>query len=214
MTENRTTDETTDETTDRKKGETTKPSADEVIAATRDWLEKAVIGLNLCPFAKAVYVKEQVRYVVSEATHLDGYLEDIDREIEFLAAADPQQVDTTLIMHASLLGDFLDFNDVLDLVDDAVTEHGHEGVLQVAAFHPLWQFADTEPDDIGNFTNRAPFPTIHLLREASVTRAVDAFPEAESIYERNIDTLEKLGLDGWRALGLPVGLRSAPDSKS
>jgi hypothetical protein len=185
---------------------------DDVIAATRDWLEKAVIGLNLCPFAKAVYVKEQVRYVVSEAKHLDGFLEDIDREIGFLAAADPQQIDTTLIMHApsqaGFLDDFLDFNDVLDLVDEAVTEQGQEGVLQVAAFHPRWQFADTEPDDIGNYTNRAPFPTIHLLRETSVTRAVDAFPEAESIYERNIATLEKLGIDGWRALGLPDGRRA------
>lgn len=180
---------------------------EEVIAATRNWIEKAVIGLNLCPFAKAVYVKEQVRYVASEAKHLDGLLEDIDREISFLAEADPQQIDTTLIMHASLLGDFLDFNDFLDIVDDAVSELGHEGVIQVAAFHPQWQFAETEPDDIGNYTNRAPFPTIHLLREASVTRAVDAFPEAESIYERNIETLQKLGIDGWRALGLPDGRR-------
>ena len=180
---------------------------DEIIAATRHWLEKAVIGLNLCPFAKAVYVKEQVRYVVSEAKHLDGLLEDIDREIDFLAQADPAAVDTTLIMHASLLEDFLDFNDFLDIVDEAVSEQGHEGVIQVAAFHPQWQFADTEPDDIGNYTNRAPFPTIHLLREASVTRAVDAFPEAESIYERNIETLNRLGLDGWRALGLPDGSR-------
>jgi hypothetical protein len=187
---------------------------EDVIATTRDWLEKAVIGLNLCPFAKAVYVKEQVRYVVSEAKHFDGFLEDIDREIDFLAGADPQQVDTTLIMHASLLEDFLDFNDFLDLVDEAVTEHGFEGVIQVAAFHPHWQFADTEPDDIGNFTNRAPFPTIHLLREASVTRAVDAFPEAESIYERNIETLEKLGIDGWRALGLPVGRPAGSGTKS
>lgn len=181
---------------------------DEVVAATRHWIEQAVIGLNLCPFAKAVYVKEQVRYVVSEAKHLDGFLEDIDREIAFLAGADPQQIDTTLIMHASLLADFLDFNDFLDIVDQAVSDLGHEGVIQVAAFHPLWQFAGTEPDDIGNYTNRAPFPTIHLLREASVTRAVDAFPEAESIYQRNIDTLHRLGLDGWRALGLPDGRRS------
>ncbi|HEY9193635.1 MAG TPA: DUF1415 domain-containing protein [Methyloversatilis sp.] len=178
-----------------------------VIAATRLWLEKAVIGLNLCPFAKAVYVKELVRYVVSEAKHFDGFLQDIDDEIAFLAAADPEQVDTTLIMHAGLFEDFLDFNDFLDLVDHAVTELGHEGVIQVAAFHPQWQFADTEPDDIGNYTNRAPFPTIHLLREASVTRAVDAFPEAESIYERNIETLHKLGIAGWRALGLPDGRR-------
>lgn len=182
-------------------------NTEDVVAAMRDWLEKAVIGLNLCPFAKAVYVKEQVRYVVSEAKHLDGFLEDIDREIDLLAAADPQQIDTTLIMHPTLLEDFLDFNDFLDIVDEAVTEHGQEGVIQVAAFHPRWQFADTEPDDIGNYTNRAPFPTIHLLREASVERAVEAFPEAETIYERNIATLEKIGLEGWRALGLPDGRR-------
>ncbi|WP_018413441.1 DUF1415 domain-containing protein [Methyloversatilis thermotolerans] len=182
-------------------------NTEDVVAAMRDWLEKAVIGLNLCPFAKAVYVKEQVRYVVSEAKHLDGFLEDIDREIDLLAAADPQQIDTTLIMHPTLLEDFLDFNDFLDIVDEAVTEHGLEGVIQVAAFHPRWQFADTEPDDIGNYTNRAPFPTIHLLREASVERAVEAFPETETIYERNIATLERIGLEGWRALGLPDGRR-------
>lgn len=157
---------------------------DEIIAATRDWIEKAVIGLNLCPFAKAVYVKEQVRYVVSEAKHLDGLLEDIDREIDFLAAADPQQVDTTLIMHASLLGDFLDFNDFLDIVDEAVSEQGHEGVIQVAAFHPQWQFAETEPDDIGNYTNRAQYRNAaqaghrRLARARAAGRATRALSRA------------------------------------
>jgi len=171
-----------------------------VIAATREWLEKAVIGLNLCPFAKAVYVKNQVRIVVSGAKHLDGLLEDLDRELDFLAAADPDEVNTTLLIHPTLLPDFLDFNDFLQLVEAAVEEHELEGVIQVASFHPQFQFEGTEPDDMGNFTNRAPFPTLHLLREASIERAVAAFPEAETIFERNIETLEKLGPAGWQGL--------------
>lgn len=173
---------------------------EEVIAATREWIEKAVIGLNLCPFAKAVYVKNQLRLVVSRAPHLDGLLEDLDRELDFLAAADPEAVDTTLLIHPSLLADFLDFNDFLQLADAAVDEHGLNGVIQIASFHPQFQFADTDPDDIGNYTNRSPFPTLHLLREASIARAVEAFPEAETIYERNIKTLVALGHAGWDAL--------------
>lgn len=172
----------------------------EVIAAMREWLEKAVIGLNLCPFAKAVYVKNQVRFVVSTARSLDGWLEDLDRELDFLAAADPETIDTTLLIHPTLLPDFLDFNDFMQLAEAAVDEHGLEGVIQIASFHPRFQFEGTAPDDLGNYTNRAPFPTLHLLREASITRAVAAFPEAETIYQRNIETLEELGQSGWDAL--------------
>jgi hypothetical protein len=174
---------------------------DEVLAAMRQWLEKAVIGLNLCPFAKSVYVKNQVRFVVSEANHLDGLLEDLDRELDFLAAADPALIDTTLLIHPTLLPDFNDFNDFTIIAEAAVEEHGLEGVLQVASFHPAFQFAGTEPDDISNYTNRAPFPTLHLIREASIARAVEAYPDAEAIYGRNIETLNNLGLAGWRALG-------------
>lgn len=172
----------------------------DVVAAMREWIEKAVIGLNLCPFAKAVYVKNQVRYVVSRAPHLDGFLEDLDRELDFLAAADPEEIDTTLLIHPSLLPDFLDFNDFMQLAEAAVDEHGLDGVIQIASFHPAFQFEGTDPDDIGNYTNRAPFPTLHLLREASIARGVAAFPEAETIYERNIETLQKLGIAGWNAL--------------
>ena len=171
-----------------------------VIAAMREWIEKAVIGLNLCPFAKAVYVKNQVRYVVSSARHLDGFLEDLDRELDFLVAADPDEIDTTLLIHPTLLPDFLDFNDFMQLADAAIDEHGLDGVIQIASFHPRFQFEGTEPDEMGNYTNRAPFPTLHLLREASIERAVAAFPEAETIYQRNIETLEQLGLEGWQAL--------------
>ena len=175
---------------------------EEVIAATREWIEKAVIGLNLCPFAKSVYVKNQVRIVVSDARHIDGFLEDLDRELDYLAAIDPETTDTTLLIHPTLFPDFLDFNDVHQIADEAVVEHELDGVIQIASFHPEFQFADTAPDDITNYTNRAPFPTLHLIREESLDKAVEAFPEAEMIFERNIETMKKLGLAGWLALGM------------
>ena len=182
-----------------------------VIAETRDWIEKAVIGLNLCPFAKSVYVKNQVRIVVSNARHIDAFLEDLDRELDHLAEVDPEVTDTTLLIHPTLFPDFLDFNDVHQIADEAVAEHELEGVIQIASFHPQYQFEGTEPDDITNYTNRAPFPTLHLIREESLDRAVEAFPDAEMIYERNMETLRKLGLAGWLALGLhtPEATRNA-----
>lgn len=171
-----------------------------VIAATRTWLERAVIGLNLCPFAKAVHVKEQIRYVVSAATTPEELLADLVRELEVLAEASAEKIDTTLLIHPQVLGDFLDYNDFLDLADDALEELQLDGILQIASFHPDYQFDGTEPDDIENFSNRAPFPTLHLLREDSIEQAVAAFPDAADIYERNIETLKKLGVEGWRKL--------------
>ena len=167
---------------------------------TRHWLERAVIGLNLCPFAKAVHVKEQIRWVESPAESPEQLLEDLVRELQFLAAADPAQVETTLLIHPYVLADFLDYNDFLDVADAAVESLGLAGVLQVASFHPDYQFAGTAPDDVENLSNRSPYPTLHLLREASIDAAVAAFPEAASIYERNIETLRRLGLQGWRRL--------------
>ena len=177
------------------------PLSDEtVIAATQAWLEKAVIGLNLCPFAKAVHVKRQIRYVVSHAGTEEALVEDLLHELQLLASADPGDIETTLLVHPRVLGDFLDYNDFLDIADAAVDELELGGVLQVASFHPQYQFADSHPDDMGNFSNRAPYPTLHLLREDSVDKAVAAFPEADRIFETNIATLEKLGPAGWAAL--------------
>jgi hypothetical protein len=167
---------------------------------TRAWLEKAVIGLNLCPFAKAVHTKGQIRWVLSEATDPKTLLLQLVEELQHLAEADPEVVDTTLIVHPQVLQDFYDFNDFLGVAEDTLAELDLEGVLQIASFHPQFLFADAEPDDIGNATNRAPFPTLHLLREDSIERAVQAFPEAETIYERNIATLQRLGPEGWRKL--------------
>lgn len=171
-----------------------------VIAAMREWLEKAVIGLNLCPFAKAVHVKRQIRYVVSQAATEEALVEDLLHELQLLASADPGDVETTLLVHPRVLGDFLDYNDFLDIADAAVEELGLDGVLQVASFHPHYQFADSGADDMANFSNRAPYPTLHLLREDSVDKAVAAFPDADRIYEANIETLRGLGPDGWKRL--------------
>jgi hypothetical protein len=177
-------------------------SDEEVLARTRAWLEKAVIGLNLCPFAKAVYVKQQVRLVVSQARHVDDLLEELDRELDLLVQTPPEQIDTTLIVHPTLFPDFLDFNDFLEFADRVLEEHGLEGVIQIASFHPQFQFEGTEPEDMGNYTNRAPYATLHLLREDSVERAVDGLADPDAIYQDNIRTLEKLGLEGWKKLGL------------
>jgi uncharacterized protein len=176
------------------------PSPEFVIAETRAWVQRAVIGLNLCPFAKAVEAKGQARYVVSEATDDEGLLAALCAEMHLLAAADPAEVDTTLLIHPRVLNDFLDYNEFLDAADAAVEELGYAGVLQVASFHPDYQFDGTAPDDVSNATNRSPYPTLHLLREDSVDRAVMAFPEAESIFEDNMRTLDALGAEGWAAL--------------
>ena len=175
---------------------------EQVLKKTKHWLEAAVIGLNLCPFAKAVYVKNQVRLVVSKARHADDLLEELDRELDLLVATPASEIDTTLLIHPTLFEDFLDFNDFLEVAEGVVDEHGLEGVIQLASFHPRFQFDGTEADDISNYTNRAPFAILHLLREDSVERAVEAFPQADAIFDVNIGTLEKLGRTGWKALGL------------
>ncbi len=173
-----------------------------IIAATQLWLEKAVIGLNLCPFAKAVHVKKQIRYVVSSATTPDALLEELIAELRTLQDTDPEQIDTTLLIHPDVLTDFLDYNGFLDTVDLATAEPEFNDEFQVASLHPHYQFAGTKFDDIENYTNRSPYPTLHLLREASVDRAVDAFPDADHIADVNIETMNKLGHEGWEKLGL------------
>jgi hypothetical protein len=175
-------------------------SDDEVIAATRRWLEKAVIGLNLCPFAKAVHAKGQVRYRVSAAQSVDALVEDLMAELKGLEAADPAAVDTALLIHPRVLGDFDDYNDFLDIADTLLDELDLTGVLQIASFHPQYRFAGTSPDAIENYTNRSPFPLLHLLREDSVERAVTTYPDVADIPERNIVTMNRLGIEGWNAL--------------
>ncbi len=183
-------------------------SDDRVIAATQDWLLKAVIGLNLCPFARAVYAGGRIRFALSRAVTPEALLEDLAEELQRLAATDEAETDTTLLIHPQVLGDFLDYNDFLEVADALVADLGYEGILQVASFHPQYQFADTETGDIGNFTNRSPYPTLHLLRESSVERAVESHPDTDRIYRENIETLRRLGHEGWDRLNIG---RPAPE---
>lgn len=177
-------------------------AAETVISDTVRWLERAVIGLNLCPFAKAPHVKRQIHYAVSVATDTQGLRGELARELQDLAAAKPEVRETTLLIVSQLLADFLDYNDFLDVADAVLVELALEGDIQIASFHPDYQFGGTDPDDITNFTNRSPYPTLHLIREASIDRAVEAFPEAETIFEANMANLEKLGLNAWQALNV------------
>ncbi|AKM32493.1 peptidase [Pandoraea faecigallinarum] len=170
---------------------------DAVIAATRHWLTRAVIGLNLCPFAKAVHVKDQIRYVVSAAHDMEGALLDLEKELRWLSEADPRAVDTTLLILPQALLDFHEYNDALFFAGRMLRQLRLEGELQIASFHPDYQFEGTAPDDVENFTNRSPYPILHLLREASIDRAVDAFPEAETIYARNEALMRKMGAAGY-----------------
>lgn len=177
-------------------------SSQVAINDTRAWLERAVIGLNLCPFAKGVHVKGQVHYAVSHATTSQALLQDLESELKQLLALDASARDTTLLILTEGLADFLDFNDFLADADRALVDLELDGILQIAPLHPLFQFAGTTEDDITNYTNRSPYPTLHLLREDSIDRAVAAFPDAESIYEVNMQTMERLGVEGWAALGV------------
>jgi hypothetical protein len=169
---------------------------------TRRWLERAVIGLNLCPFAKAVHVHNQVHFALTEQTEFAAVLEDLGRELADLLEQPPSVRETTLLIVSGGFGEFLVFNELVRAGERLIARRGLEGVVQLASFHPAFIFAGTEEDDLTNLTNRSPHPTLHLLREASIERAVAAFPRAEDIYQANMRTVARLGHDGWRALGL------------
>ncbi len=175
-------------------------SGGEAIAKTREWLEKAVIGLNLCPFAKPVYSGERIRFVVSEAQSAVALMDKLADELQALQAADPQLCETTLLIHPLVLQDFLDYNDFLEAAEALIEELGLEGEIQLASFHPDYQFDGSAPDDIENFSNRSPYPMLHLLREESVGRAVAAVQDTDAIFERNMATLRALGHAGWHSL--------------
>jgi hypothetical protein len=178
-----------------------------VVDDTRRWLLRAVIGLNLCPFAKAVEAKGQVHYAVSRSVGFKDLLADFGQELKDLAALETATRDTTLLIAPDALVEFLEFNDFLTQADRLMAKLGFAGILQIASFHPQYEFADAKADDVTNFTNRAPYPTLHLLREESLDRAVKAFPQAVAIFQANIDTMERIGQAGWDALGVGASAR-------
>lgn len=182
-----------------------------MVADTRVWLERAVIGLNLCPFARAEHVNKRIRYRVSHAATTRTLLTHLSAELQALALADPAVCETTLLIHPWVLQDFMEFNEFLSRAENQLRRLGYEGIFQLATFHPQYQFAGSTPNDITNFTNRSPYPTLHLLREASIARAMAGHADATPIVERNLATLRKLGHAGWRRLKIP-GASSEPQS--
>jgi len=179
------------------------------IEDTQKWLMEAVIGLNLCPFAKAVVVKDRVRYRVCLSSVSQDVLQMLADELQFLVSADASVVETTLLIAPYAFPDFLDFNEFLGECNTLLESQGLEGELQVADFHPDYQFAGEAPDAMGHFTNRAPYPTLHLLRESSLDEAVAVYPDAALIFERNIASLESLGVQGWADLGVIARLKGS-----
>ena len=177
-----------------------------VLDDTRRWVQRAVIGLNLCPFAKSVEVNQRLRVVASPARTPEDLLKELAHELLALNRADPDETETTLIVHPWVLNDFLDFNDFLGAADALVDDLELDGVLQVASFHPDYQFEGTDADDVDNLSNRSPYPTLHLLREESIERAIESMPDTDAIYEANIDTLRRIGRKGWDALDLDAKL--------
>ena len=170
----------------------------ETIASTRKWVEDVVIGYNLCPFAKRELVRNRVRFVVSEAKTEDELLQALHSELQRLE--DEQEIETTLLIHPGVLEAFGPYNEFLDAADGLLAYLEMEGVYQIASFHPDYQFEGTDPDAAENYTNRSPFPMLHLLREASLEGAIDSYPDVDAIPQRNIELMEKLGAERMRKI--------------
>lgn len=176
------------------------PNPETIIARTRCWIEKAVVALNLCPFAKNPVEGGQVRYVVSKAIDEATLLAEMQQELEHLRATDPAAVETTVLIHPYVLSDFYDYNDFLGIVDAFLEQEGYSGEFQVASLHPDYQFAGTELEDAENYTNRSPYPILHLLREELLEKAILSYARPDKIPERNIRTMEKLGSEKMREM--------------
>jgi hypothetical protein len=170
----------------------------EIVEATRRWVEQVVVAFNLCPFAKRELVKDRVRFVVSKAKDEATLLDELAHELALLNV--DEAVETTLLIHPQVLQDFYHYNDFLEAADELLVDMNLEGVYQVASFHPDYQFGGTEPDDVENYTNRSPYPMLHLLREDSLSEAIDNYPEVDLIPERNIDCMNEQGLEKMQTL--------------
>lgn len=163
------------------------------IAQTRYWLENVVLKHNLCPFAHKPFNGGQIRYVVTDSARVEFLLDDLRQELAYLHTVPAAEVETTLLIHPAVLEDFYDYNDFLDVVDALLVQEGYEGEFQVASFHPDYQFAGTRAEDAENYTNRSPYPMLHLIREDSLTQAVAHYPKVDTIPQRNIETMNALG---------------------
>lgn len=163
------------------------------VGETRRWIETFVIGLNLCPFARKVFVDDTIRYAVSAASETEELLNDLTRELRHLVDRPITEVETAILIHPGVFQDFLDYNDFLSDADELLESLGLTGVVQIASFHPQYQFAGTSPDAVENDTNRSPYPMLHLLREESITKVAGDPAALDAIPARNVETLRALG---------------------
>jgi hypothetical protein len=169
-----------------------------VIGKTRQWIENVVVGLNFCPFAKRELRRDAVRFTVNASGDMGDALQRLIAECGFLDAN--PETETALLILPEGFTDFLDYLDLAGLAEDLLAEQGYEGVYQVASFHPDFCFADAEPDDAANYTNRSPYPMLHLLREASLDTAIGNYPDIDSIPDNNMKKARALGVDFFRDL--------------
>ncbi|HWG47433.1 MAG TPA: DUF1415 domain-containing protein [Gemmataceae bacterium] len=163
------------------------------IDATRRWISSVVIGLNLCPFARRVFEEDKIRYIVTEAEDEESLLKNLTDEVKILASSPISHVETTMLIHPGVLGNFLDYNDFLGVAEQRVRNLGLRGIIQIASFHPAYQFAGTDADAVENYTNRSPHPMLHLLREESITKVATGSDDLLEIPLRNIETMRGLG---------------------
>lgn len=171
------------------------PNAADIEAQTRCWLEQRVLKDNLCPFAHQPYQQHRIRFIVTDSARPEYLLEDLLSELQHLRDTPVSELETTLLIHPGVLEDFNDYNNFLDLADKLLVQEGFEGEFQIASFHPDYQFADTAADDAENYTNRSPWPMLHLLREASLEKAIAAHPDVAAIPQRNIAHMQTLGAE-------------------
>ncbi|MHA7880668.1 MAG: DUF1415 domain-containing protein [Saccharospirillum sp.] len=169
-----------------------------IIQSVRNWVDQVVVGLNLCPFARRELVRDRVRFEVSEATDRVALLADLQLALQRLDS--DASIETTLLIHPGVLTDFYDYNAFLDEADALLEQLEYDGVFQIASFHPEYQFGGTRPEDAENYTNRAPYPVLHLLREASLEQAIEHYPDTGQIPERNIDLMNEMGVETLRSL--------------
>ena len=169
-----------------------------IITSTRQWLETVVVGLKLCPFADRELRYGRVRFTVTDAETEAELLMALHSELSLLI--NDATVETTLLIHPQTLLDFYDFNDFLQIADDLLTDLALQGIVQIASFHPDYQFGGTAPDDVQNYTNRSPNPMLHLIREDSLARAIGAYPDVAQIPTRNVALMQSMGSTKARAL--------------
>ena len=169
-----------------------------IIKSVQRWVEQFIVELNLCPFAKREIVKSRVRYVCTDAATEEQLLVALEAELEFLSES--TSTETTLLIHANVLHEFYDYNQFLDIADSLLQEMNLDGVFQIASFHPRYQFGGTEVDDAENYTNRSPYPILHLLREDSLEQAIADHADVDQIPIRNIELMNDIGADKLKAM--------------